>query len=130
VRILLDTNVFISGVFFGGLPYQILKLWRDGRVRLVLSPEILDEYQRVGEHLAEQFPGVDVDPILELLTLQAELISAAKMPEPVCVDPDDDKFLPCALTAKIKLNYQRRQALIEGIRLPRHTSYAASQICG
>jgi predicted nucleic acid-binding protein len=32
MRIVLDTNVFISGIFFSGPPYQILKSWRDGRV--------------------------------------------------------------------------------------------------
>jgi hypothetical protein len=54
MRVVLDTNVFISGVFFGGPPYQILKAWRDGEVQVVLSAEILDEYQRVGHTLGEQ----------------------------------------------------------------------------
>jgi predicted nucleic acid-binding protein len=47
MRIVLDTNVFISGTFFTGPPYQILKAWRDGRVQLLVSPSILDEYQRI-----------------------------------------------------------------------------------
>ena len=67
MRIVLGTNVFISGVFFSGPPYQILKAWRDGKVQLVISHQILDEYQRVGKNLAEQFPGVDLGPIIELL---------------------------------------------------------------
>jgi putative PIN family toxin of toxin-antitoxin system len=44
VRIVLDTNVFISGVFFSGPPYKILEAWRNGRIVLVVSPEILEEY--------------------------------------------------------------------------------------
>lgn len=103
MKIILDTNVFISGVFFTGPPYQILKAWRDGMVQLVISQEILDEYQRVGETLAQQFPGVDLGPILELLTVKAELILAPGLPEPVCNAPDDDKFLACALASKAKL---------------------------
>lgn len=51
MRVILDTNVFISGVFFGGPPSRILEGWHDGRVTLVLSPEILDEYQRVAAEL-------------------------------------------------------------------------------
>jgi hypothetical protein len=64
MRVVLDTNVFISGVFFGGPPHQILKAWRDGEVQLVVSAQILDEYQRVGHTLGEQFPDVDIGPIL------------------------------------------------------------------
>ena len=39
--------------------YQILKAWRDGKFQLVISHQILDEYQRVGKTLEGQFPGVD-----------------------------------------------------------------------
>lgn len=99
MKIVLDTNVFVSGVFFQGSSYQILKAWRDGKVQLVISQEILEEYQRVGETLAYQFPGVDLGPILELLTLKAELTQAPGLPESVCDDPDDDKFLACALAS-------------------------------
>ncbi|KPJ51807.1 MAG: hypothetical protein AMJ37_04070, partial [Dehalococcoidia bacterium DG_18] len=87
MRIVLNTNVFVSGVFFSGPPYQILKAWRDGKVQLVISQEILEEYQRVGETLAYQFPGVDLGPILELVTVKAELTQAPRLPEPVCDDP-------------------------------------------
>ncbi len=48
MRIILDTNVFVSGVFFTGPPYEILRGWRDGKWQLVICPEILDEYRRVG----------------------------------------------------------------------------------
>ena len=54
MRIILDTNVFISGIFFTSPPFQILKAWRDGRVQLLVSPSILDEYQRIGAELALQ----------------------------------------------------------------------------
>jgi putative PIN family toxin of toxin-antitoxin system len=103
VRIVLDTNVFVSGVFFDGPSYQILKTWRDGNVQMVISQEILEEYQRVGETLADQFPGVDLGPILQLLTLKAELTQAPSLPEPVCDDPDDDKFLACALASNSEM---------------------------
>lgn len=42
MRIVLDTNVFVSAVFFGGVPGRILEAWRDGRFHLVLSAEIAD----------------------------------------------------------------------------------------
>jgi putative PIN family toxin of toxin-antitoxin system len=102
VRIVLDTNVFISGVFFTGPPYRILEAWRDGRIQLVVSPQILDEYKKVGEALASQFLDTDLQPIFDLLTLHAEVVSSGTLPEPVCGDPDDDKFLACALISSVR----------------------------
>lgn len=101
MRIVLDTNVFVSGVFFGGVPGRILEAWRDARVRLVLSADILEEYQRVGQVLSAQYPGVDLEPFLGLLTVEAEIVEAPELAEPVCSDPDDDKFLACAIAAGI-----------------------------
>lgn len=40
MKIILDTNVLISGVFFTGPPYQILKAWRDGKAQLVISEPV------------------------------------------------------------------------------------------
>jgi len=99
VRIVLDTNVFVSGVFFGGPPGRILAGWRDGEIEVVISHEIIEEYVRVGERLLEQFPGVDLEPALDLIAASAILVRAEPMPEPVCRDADDDKFLACALAA-------------------------------
>ncbi len=44
MKIVVDTNVFISGVFFTGPPHQILNAWRRGSVQIVVTPEILTEY--------------------------------------------------------------------------------------
>jgi putative PIN family toxin of toxin-antitoxin system len=103
MRVILDTNVFISGIFFGGPPHRILQGWRDGRVKLVLSPEILDEYRRVAEDLKTQFPAIDLTAILELLMVAAEMHQADPLSEPTCIDPDDDKFLACALASGSRL---------------------------
>ena len=103
MRVILDTNVVISGIFFAGPPYQILKAWREGKLHLVISEEILAEYRRVGETLAQQFPSIDLLPILDMLRANAEVISVKCLPEPVCDDPDDDKFLACALAGDCKL---------------------------
>lgn len=102
MRIVLDTNVFVSGVFFTGPPFQILRAWRDGKVKLIASIEILEEYDRVGRALARRFPGTDLDPVLDLFAVGAELVSAPDLPEPVCEDREDDKFLACALAGRSK----------------------------
>ena len=97
MRIVLDTNVLISGLFFGGPLFKILKAWRDGQFDLVVSPEILEEYYRVGDNLRARYPEVDIKPVLEFVTINAEIVSPPDLDEPICVDPDDDKFFTCAI---------------------------------
>ncbi|MCG6908697.1 MAG: putative toxin-antitoxin system toxin component, PIN family [Deltaproteobacteria bacterium] len=103
MRIVLDTNVFISGVFFSGPPYDILKAWIDERIQIVISSEILQEYQRVGEELQYRYPEIKIIPILKSFSKNAILISAPSLPHQVCVDPDDDKFLACAVAGNAEL---------------------------
>ena len=97
MRIVLDTNVFISGIFFTGPPSDILKAWRDGKVQVLVSPSILDEYQRIGAELALEFRDVDLKPFLDLLTVQAEIVLAPTLPPVIHDDPSDDKFLEAAV---------------------------------
>jgi len=103
LRIVLDTNVFISGVFFIGPPYEILEAWVDKRIQILISSEILHEYQRAGEELSHQYPEIEITPILKSFTKNAISISVPRLPQPVCVDPDDDKFLACAVAGKAEL---------------------------
>jgi len=103
VKVILDTNVFISGIFFSGPPHRILQSWREGKVKLVLSPEILDEYRRVAKALNAKYPDVDLTALLELVVIEAEMHQVEPLPESVCVDPDDDKFIACALVSGSKL---------------------------
>jgi len=100
VKVVLDTNVLISGIYFGGLPGKILEAWGARRFQLLVSTEILQEYLNVAERLADRYAGVEYESILGLIIQNAELVQASKLPEPVSTDPDDDKFLACALAGE------------------------------
>ncbi len=97
MRVIVDTNVFISGIFWSGSPSKIMDLWANGKLQIVLSTEIFEEYKRVGYELQNKFPLVDVTSILDLLFFHSEFCASVELPQPVCKDPDDDKFLACAL---------------------------------
>ena len=112
MRLVIDTNVFISGVFFSGPPHQILQAWKGGRIKLVLSPEILAEYQATGEELALKFPGVDLKPWMELVATLAVVVNAPPLAEQVCTDPDDDMFLACAIASKTRIVTSGDKALL------------------
>ena len=103
MRIVLDTNVFVSGVFFGGQPVKILAAWRNGEIQLILSPEILEEYVAVLQRLEKYLPAVEAKPVIELILAGSKIISAPPLEKPVSSDPDDDKFIACALASKAKV---------------------------
>ncbi len=111
MRIVVDTNVFVSGVFFAGPSYEVLDAWRHGFVRLVSAPEILQEYRRVGGELALRSPDVELEPWLQLLASSSILVHARALPEQVCRDPDDDKFLACAIAGGTKIVVSGDKAL-------------------
>lgn len=100
MKLVLDTNVLISGIFWTGQPNQILIAWKSNRFKLVISPEILEEYRRVGEELSRKYNQIDINPIIDLILLSSEIVIPPKLRLSICRDPDDDKFITCALAAK------------------------------
>ena len=112
MKVVVDTNVFISGVFFTGPPHQILDAWRHGRVQIVVAPEILTEYRDTGTELTVQFPEVELEPWLELLAVKSTLVEAPPLEKQVCTDPDDDKFLACALAGRVSIIVSGDKALL------------------
>ena len=102
MRVVLDTNVFISGIFFSGPPSKILKAWVNQNFQIVLSKKLLDEYQRVAKVLSSKFRTIDIIPIIEMVTIHGEFVDTQGVNISACEDPDDDKFLECAVAAKCK----------------------------
>ena len=103
MKVVLDTNVLVSGIFFSGPPDGILRAWSQGKFQLVVSPEILDEYKRVSAELAVKFPDVDIERILDLIVVHSEVCSPAALPHRVCEDPHDDKFFAAAIDTRTKI---------------------------
>ena len=89
MRIVLDTNVFFSGVFFTGPPYKILQAWRDGQVQLLLSPAIMDEYRAVLTELSSQFPNIEIEPLLHFLAIHSEIVLPPSLPQVIRDDPSE-----------------------------------------
>lgn len=105
MKVVLDTNVVVSGVFFGGVPGRILTAWTEGEIVLVLSPSILEEYRRVGRELGLKYPSLDstFEPVLTLIAMHAMIVDAPSLLEAVSEDPDDDMFLAAAQASQTQI---------------------------
>lgn len=112
IKVVVDTNVFISS-FFGGNPRKIIDLWKSGQITLCLSKPIIDEYIEVLQRLGLQ----DERELEELLSLFAHgfhVAFTAKTPELNIVekDPDDNKFIECAVALKAEFIISGDKALL------------------
>jgi putative PIN family toxin of toxin-antitoxin system len=113
MKVVLDTNVLISGIFFGGLPGRILNAWRSRKFQIAVSVEVLEEYIDVSERLTARYADIEYQGILGLIVENADLIQASALTEPVCDDPDDDKFLACAVAAHAEIIVSGDRALLK-----------------
>ena len=103
MRVVLDTNVVMSAIFFGGTPRKIVRAAFSKKVDLVASKAVLTEYREVAERLHEQFPSVNFHRPLSILESKLTMVRPASLRETVCRDPDDDDIIACALGGKAKV---------------------------
>ena len=101
MRVILDTNVLMSGLFWSGPPFNILQAWQTGQVKLVACQDILKEYLRVSAILNKKYPNIEINPILDLIIENLQLYQSVKLSTTLCRDPDDDKFIACALSSAV-----------------------------
>lgn len=100
MRIVLDTNVIVSAVVFGGVPRRVFETCVAGRNRLVLSPEILEEAVAVLGGRKFRFPDEFLRSLREELEAISEIVSPPRRLRVVRRDPDDDRILECALAGR------------------------------
>jgi len=101
VKVVIDTNVFISSFLSPkGNPRKLIDLWKTGAVTLCLCSEILTEYvdvlQRFGlegePELAELFTLFKKQVNISFIVIEGDLRAVKE-------DPDDNKFIECAVVA-------------------------------
>ncbi len=102
MRICLDTNVLISGIFWRGVPGQILDCWVGGEFDIVASHAVMDEYQRLLRRVGSKIDQGLVDEWSRVL-IEKSILIVSKMPlQRWSRDVNDDKFVQCALVGKVE----------------------------
>lgn len=107
MRVVLDTNVLVSGLLFpGGPPSRLIVAWRSGAFDLVVSDFVIDELVRTWHHLARRLKYLpsDLDDFLDTLRLRSEMvqINAGSLGVAIAAglrDPDDIPILAMLIGA-------------------------------
>ena len=102
LRIVLDTNVLLSGIAFsGGVPGKIMSAWRLGSIEVVLSDFIIEELRRVLPRLNHRhgLTSAEIDDLLDILSIQAEILMPLLPNEQLLRDTNDLPVLGTLLAA-------------------------------
>jgi uncharacterized protein len=99
LRLVIDINILISS-FFGGNPKKVIDLWRKGSAVLCLTEQILEEYLRVIVRLpiAPETKNRLVAILQEKRNI--EMVNPSLHYTAIPGDPEDDKFIDCAVEAE------------------------------
>jgi putative PIN family toxin of toxin-antitoxin system len=104
MRVVIDTNLWISGLLWHGRPGEVLRLAEAGELELCIAPSMIEELAQVlaYEKFQPRLQQLRLSPT-EILTYAVDLSLVFDLPDPTAVivtaDPTDDVFLRCAVAA-------------------------------
>ncbi len=99
-HVVLDTNVLISALLFGGPPRAILAMILAGSVDCSLSLPILDELRDVLHRPKFGLSSEQAMAVVEELSALCAIVGPSEQISAIRADPDDDRILECALEAR------------------------------
>lgn len=106
MKVVLDTNIIISGTFWVGSSFKILEKVTNEEIKIIVSLDILKEYDKI-IHSEEILKKINSDQQAKISVLY-KLLSKAIIVEPKVAieiikdDPDDNKFLEAAIEGQAK----------------------------
>ncbi len=100
LKIVLDTNVLVSAAIIQGKQFELLKLAKLGEIKIILSPQIIEEFKEVISRERFGFSKEKINEAVRQILEIAEIIIPKQKLDIVKDDLDDNIILECALEAK------------------------------
>ncbi len=124
MKIVIDTNIVISGTFFGGFPRKILEAVVRDKVEAYANTKIINEYlDIVKEMITDKGGNLDVNilsPFIDKLNV-VKPMSKIKISR----DKDDDKFIECAIDSNALYVVSGDKDLLDIVKYQRISIIAA-----
>lgn len=102
-RVVIDTNVFISGLLGSQTSRQFIRLIRDKRITPLISPELFNELIQVASRkkFKEVITPLAVKTLSELIKSRSISVNPNKRIN-ICRHPPDNRILECAVSGNAK----------------------------
>ena len=98
MKILIDTNILLSGLYFHGLPKKLFQEL-DENFKICVNEKIIAEYaDKIDNKFSKSRYILDKD--LREKIFSSFISFEVKSDLKICRDPDDDKFVNCAIDAR------------------------------
>jgi putative PIN family toxin of toxin-antitoxin system len=112
-KVVVDTNVLVSALLFGGTPGKLVDLWQKGAIKPLASKQIIDEYLRVLTYPKFKLSEEEINFLLyQQILPYFDIIDVHPGPAIIKKDPEDDKFIRCALAGNAKFVISGDQHLL------------------
>ena len=102
-KAILDANVWVSALLWGGKPSEIIKAAENHKISIVLSEEIIKELSQVLAYpklkKVYKAEGLRQEDLVEAVLKIGKFVKTTKKLNVVKEHPADDKFIECALAA-------------------------------
>lgn len=103
LKVVVDTNVLVSAAIVQGRQFEILKLVKLGKIKLIISPNILKEFEEVISRKKFGFSKEQVSLAINQILEIAEIVIPLQKISIVKDDPDDNIILECALESNANI---------------------------
>ena len=100
MKVVLDTNIFISSFFWGGNPRKIIERIINGEDTLFICNEILSEINSVISRPKFNVENRYITRFIKSIEDIANHVTLKGMSQQICRDKEDDKIIECALLSK------------------------------
>jgi putative PIN family toxin of toxin-antitoxin system len=104
-KVVLDTNTLISGLLWDGNEAEIIEKAENKEIKLFISPKLIEELEGVlkREKFCKKLKGKEytVDKAVSKIALIATLIEPTRKIDVIKEDPEDNRVLECAISAKV-----------------------------
>jgi len=105
MRATLDTNVLVSGTFWNGDSFKILELIDSGKVELVLSEELVEEYIKTinSDEIIEKIIDKDliINKVIQKVITKSSIVKPEQKFNMIKEDSEDNKVIECAFEGKV-----------------------------
>ena len=92
MKIVIDTNILISAVFFGGIPRKVIDLVIDEKISACMNEEIFSEYEDTAFKMNAKGKWHINREIFDRFLNAVEVVGTETVVD-ICRDPDDNKFI-------------------------------------
>lgn len=101
IRVTFDTNILVSATIYEGNEFEVLKLARLGKFKLVLSLQILKEFRNVILREKFGYSPLIVETVIKNVLSICEITVPKENLDVIKEDPGDNKILECAISGKV-----------------------------